>query len=78
MLKPFKKFSDADAAGLCKAHYNKSLIIPCRDCPAYKQLVYGTDQFACLFKMKRFVSKYFNEMIDDGSISDDDLQWWQK
>ena len=78
MLKRIKDFTNADAAGLCKNNYNRALKNPCRDCPAYKQIQADSTQFACIFRMRHFVSKHLNDVLDDGSISDDQLQWWQK
>ena len=70
MLKRVKDFTNADAAGLCKN--------PCRDCPAFRQIQADSTQFACIFRMRHFVAKHLNDVLDDGSISDDQLQWWQK
>ena len=76
MHRKFKDLTNADGMAVCKNNRNEHLTNPCRNCPAYRQ-VYQT-QFACLFKMRAFVAAHLDDFIDDGSLSDSDLQWWQK
>ena len=76
MHRKFKDLSDADGFAVCKNNRNDNLTNPCLHCPAYRQV--QKTQFACLFRMRAFVRAYMDYFIDDGSISDDELQWWQK
>ena len=76
MLKYLKEFSHADAQAFCKNHYNEKLINPCTHCPVYK--LESGNKYACVFKAKYFVMEHMNMMLDDGSITDADLKFWQK
>ena len=76
MIKRLREFTHADAQAFCKMHFCDKLIEPCKNCPAYAEA--QTRKKYCIFKAKSFVMDHMNMFLDDGSIPDEDLKYWQR
>ena len=76
MFKYAKDFTGIEAYAFCQAHFNKATN-RCENCPA--KIAYTRDVSLCYFHAKRAVQKAdVNLILNDGSISDEDLPYWQK
>ena len=77
MLKPLKDFNVHDASELCIHRQNEFGKHKCVGCPA--SMAYGnTNTVLCYFIAVMSVNKYGKVQVDDGSIDEKDLPWWNR
>lgn len=75
MLRPLNNVSYHEFSGICKRtrYENRNIINKCKGCPA--SILVGT-KTACFYACKQVVDGHGNDLIDDGSIADEDLPYW--
>ena len=76
MLRKISDISYHEFSAICKniRYKNKGIINKCKDCPALIHV--GAARCTCYYACKQVVDKHANDMVDDGTIPDEDLPYW--
>lgn len=77
MLRKLNDLNKEEAKYFCRAikYKNRDIINKCAGCPAHVQI---NKQYTCYYGCRNIVDFYKDKEFDDGSIDENELEWWQR